>query len=149
MKNNRLTQVIAFGIMLVSLAIGAKAYAEDITVYKSPTCGCCSNWVDYLREEGFTVKTHNMSVLTGIKAQFGLTDERLMSCHTAIVDGYVVEGHVPVQDIRRLVAEKPDIIGVSAPGMPQLSPGMGSRIPKNYNVVSFDKNGTIDLFSMY
>jgi hypothetical protein len=73
----------------------------------------------------------------------------LKSCHTAVVDGYVVEGHVPVSDIQRLITEKPDIIGISAPGMPQMSPGMASIVPKDYDVLSFDKEGKIELFSSY
>ena len=72
-----------------------------------------------------------------------------MSCHTAIVGGYVVEGHVPANDIRRLLDDRPDVVGITAPGMPQLSPGMASRTPKNYDVLSFDKDGQIELFSRY
>ena len=72
-----------------------------------------------------------------------------MSCHTAIVDGYVVEGHVPAADIFRLLNEKPDIVGITAPGMPALSPGMGSEIPKDYDVLSFDEQGNVKVFSRY
>ena len=122
---------------------------ETITVYKSATCGCCGGWVDYLRDKGFRVETHDTDNLVDIKAKLGLTDRRLMSCHTAIVDGYVVEGHVPVNDIQRLIDEKPDIIGITAPGMPQFSPGMHSIEPKDYDVLSFDKNGKVELFSRY
>jgi hypothetical protein len=93
--------------------------------------------------------THDVDSLAKIKADLGLTDNRLRSCHTAVVDGYVVEGHVPVGDIQRLITEKPDIIGISAPGMPQMSPGMASTEPKDYDVLSFDKEGNIELFSSY
>ena len=130
------------------LAVDAE-FAEKITVYKTPTCGCCAAWVDYLRDNGFQVEAHNMPTLAGIKTKHGLTDRRLMSCHTAIVDGYVVEGHVPVDDIRRLLEDRPDILGITAPGMPQLSPGMHSIIPKDYDVLSFDEQGRIELFSRY
>lgn len=123
--------------------------AETVTVYKTPTCGCCSAWVDYLRDEGFEVEAHNLTDLTDVRAQHGLTDRRLMSCHTAVVGGYVVEGHVPVDDIRRLLNERPDVVGITAPGMPQLSPGMASRIPQDYDVLSFDKRGRIERFSRY
>ena len=140
-------------LLLLALYMTATAYAGEpattITVYKTPTCGCCNGWVDYLRGNGFSVETHNMSKLTDLKARFGLTDGKLMSCHTAVVDGYLVEGHVPVDDIRRLINEKPDIVGITAPGMPQLSPGMFSLEPKDYDVLSFDKHGRVELFSRY
>jgi hypothetical protein len=140
---------ICISIVAANLFADNTTAAETITVYKTPTCGCCEGWVDYLRDEGFTVETIDLDVLTDIKAKHGLTDQRLMSCHTAIIDEYVVEGHVPVNDIRRLIEEKPDIVGITAPGMPQLSPGMHSRIPKDYDVYSFNKDGDIEVFSRY
>jgi hypothetical protein len=144
--------------ILAALAFGfGNVYAEDVkpgaeatvTVYKTPTCGCCQDWVDYLKTSGFNVVAHNLDNLNAVKAQHGLTEPALMSCHTAIIDGYVVEGHVPVNDIRRLLSERPDVIGISAPGMPQMSPGMGSIEPRDYDVLSFDRQGRIDLFSRY
>jgi len=149
MNRFALTVTVVATLLATSLFAARAAYAEKITVYKTPTCGCCSGWVDYLRDNGFEVETHDLKSLVGIKAQHGLTDARLMSCHTAIVDGYVVEGHVPVNDIRRLISEKPDILGITAPGMPQMSPGMRSDIPKNYDVLSFDRQGRTDVFSRY
>lgn len=140
-------------LILATLALTSGVYAAEplstVTVYKTPTCGCCNGWVKYLRDNGFTVETHDLSNLAALKARFGLTQKRLMSCHTAIVDGYVVEGHVPADDVRRLIHEKPDIVGITAPGMPQLSPGMFSLEPKDYDVLSFDKNGNVDIFSSY
>lgn len=135
--------------LLLSAAAHAAGPGETVTVYKSPTCGCCTGWVDYMRENGFEVEAHNTDELTELKASLGLTDGRLMSCHTAVVDGYLVEGHVPVQDIRRLLAERPDVIGITAPGMPQMSPGMHSVEPKGYDVLSFDKQGNVEVFSRY
>lgn len=130
---------------------GAVATAEEpiVTVYKSPTCGCCQGWVDYLRDEGFQVQSHDVADVNPIKVRMGLVDSRLASCHTALVGGYVVEGHVPANDIRRLLRERPDIIGITAPGMPQLSPGMMSREPKGYDVLSFDERGQVSVFSRY
>ncbi|MEA3290831.1 MAG: DUF411 domain-containing protein [Pseudomonadota bacterium] len=136
-------------MMLGAMEAQAAETTQTITVYKSPTCGCCKGWVDYLRDNGFQVKTHDVSDLMGIKAKQGLTDRRLMSCHTALIDGYIVEGHVPVEDIRRLVNERPDVVGITAPGMPQMSPGMRSIEPKGYDVLSFDKRGDVELFSSY
>jgi len=136
-------------IVLLNGAAYAGENASKVVVYKSPTCGCCSGWVNYLQDNGFQVESHDVDSLTEIKINLGLTDERLRSCHTAVIDGYVVEGHVPVDDINRLVSEKPDIIGISAPGMPQMSPGMASIEPKDYDVLSFDKEGNIEVFSSY
>lgn len=139
-------------LVLLSLPFAGPALAADggeITVYKSPTCGCCTGWVEYLEKNGFEVTAHNTDQLNDIKAKLGLTDKRLMSCHTAVVDGYIVEGHVPVDDIKRLMSERPDIQGITAPGMPQLSPGMHSEIPKDYDVLSFDADGNIEVYSSY
>lgn len=144
-----------FFILLSILGLAQIALSEDInqlpqvTVYKTPTCGCCSAWVGYLKDNGFTVTSYDLNDLTEVKAKHGLTDPRLKSCHTAIVDGYVVEGHVPVDDIRRLLNDKPDVVGITAPGMPQMSPGMMSLVPQGYDVLSFDKRGKIELFSRY
>jgi len=136
-------------MFLLAGGAGAAEPLETVTVYKSPTCGCCDGWVEYLRDNGFEVETHNTDALTDIKAKLGLTDGRLMSCHTAVIGEYVVEGHVPVNDIRRLLNEKPDVVGISAPGMPQFSPGMQSVDPKGYDVLSFDESGEVELFSRY
>jgi len=141
---------VLFSIWLL-LAAGAVAAepANTITVYKTPTCGCCTGWVDYLRDNGFQVEAHDMQSLEQTRARLGLTDPRLMSCHTAVIDGYVVEGHVPANDIRRLLSERPDVVGITAPGMPQMSPGMFSIEPKDYDVLSFDDEGNVGLFSRY
>ena len=93
-----------------------------MTVYKSPTCGCCSGWVDYMQAEGFTVKSIDTDDVDSIKSEHGLTSPELKSCHTAIVDGYVIEGHVPANDVKRLLTERPGIVGLTAPGMPMMSP---------------------------
>jgi len=126
-----------------------KAELPLITVYKSPTCGCCTEWVTYLEDEGFSVTAIDHDDVDQIKAENGLTDPSLKSCHTALVDGYVVEGHVPASDIEKLLAERPDVIGLTAPGMPMMSPGMNSLIPKDYDVLAFQKNGKTRVFSSY
>ena len=156
MQNHPLKIIIP---MLIVLAFGfGNAYAEDsrhqdsqpITVYKTPTCGCCQGWVDYLKTRGFRVETHDLDNLDGIKTQHGLTDPALKSCHTAIVDGYVVEGHVPAADIRRLLAEKPKAIGLAVPGMPIGSPGMeqGSRRDP-YDVLLVLRDGRTRVFQAH
>ena len=139
-------------LLLLSLPFAGATLAGDsdeIVVYKSPTCGCCTGWVKYLEKNGFKVKAHNTDQLNEVREKLGLSDRRLMSCHTAVVDGYVVEGHVPADDIKRLLSERPDIAGITAPGMPQLSPGMHSETPKGYDVLSFDANGNIEVYSSY
>ena len=120
-----------------------------VEVWKSPTCGCCTGWVEYLEDEGFEVVAHDTDDVDAVKAALGLVDPRLKSCHTATIGDYVIEGHVPVSDIERLLAERPDVIGISAPGMPMMSPGMGSREPKDYDVVSFDEDGRVELFTRH
>ena len=152
MKTMKKVRVRLFGIwMVASLFLGAThANAETaIEVWKSPTCGCCQGWVDYMQDNGFTVVTHNLENLIPVKEQLGLTDRSLYSCHTALVEGYVIEGHVPVKDIRRLLSERPNVVGLTAPGMPALSPGMGSIEPKDYDVLSFDAQQNAQIFSQH
>ncbi len=124
---------------------------RDMKVYKTPNCGCCTDWVHYMEDEGFTVEAVDVShqELNVIKQKVGLS-RNLASCHTAFVDGYVVEGHVPAADVRRLLAERPEVTGLSVPGMPIGSPGMemGDRYDP-YHVVTFDESGGTDIFSSY
>lgn len=120
-----------------------------VEVWKSPTCGCCEAWVSYLEKAGFPVTAHNSRDMNAVKAKLGLPGPSVASCHTAIIDGYVVEGHVPVSDIEKLLTEKPDLVGISAPGMPMNSPGMGSEEPSGYDVISFDREGRERVFSSH
>ena len=116
-----LSLIIAVTGALVGMGVAYAATA--VTVYKSPACGCCEKYVGYLRENGFAVKAVNESNMDAIKKRYGMS--HVASCHTALVNGYVIEGHVPVSAIRKLLKEKPAIPGISAPGMPMNSPGMG------------------------
>jgi len=104
-------------------ACSSPAKAATLNVYKTPTCGCCTAWVDHLRANGFSVTVTEMDDVTPIARKLGVPDEA-RSCHTAIVDGYFVEGHVPVADIRKLLRERPQARGLAVPGMPIGSPGM-------------------------
>lgn len=126
-----------------------RKFGQEITVYKTASCSCCNGWVDYLRTQGFKVNRQDVEDLDQIKTRHGVTDPQLKSCHTAIVDGYVVEGHVPADDIWRLLSERPDIVGITAPGMPPMSPGMNSLEPKGYDVLSFDAQGATSVYSHY
>ena len=130
--------------LIVSLAlilanVGAVQAATAVTVYKSPTCGCCEKYVDYLRENGFAVKAVNESDMDAIKKHYGMS--HIASCHTALVNGYAVEGHVPVSAIRKLLKDKPDIVGISAPGMPKNSPGMGEMKKGTLTIYAVPKEG--------
>lgn len=120
-----------------------------MVVHKSPTCGCCQAWVDYIEKSGFTVETHDHEDMDSIKSELGLHDPSLKSCHTAVIDGYLIEGHVPVSDIKRLLEERPTALGLTAPGMPMLSPGMGSEDPQDYDVLLIDKENKSSVFSSY
>ncbi len=119
-----------------------------IEVYKTPTCGCCSKWIDHLESHGFEVRAHDLRDLSQLKRDHGVPRE-LASCHTAIVDGYVIEGHVPASDVARLLEERPAVRGLAVPGMPIGSPGMEGPRPERYHVYSFDSSGARQVFSTH
>lgn len=121
----------AIGIALAG-PVPAWAGERDAVVYKSPTCGCCTGWVDHLREHGYTAKVIDTHDMDGVKKLLGVP-EPMHSCHTARIGGYVIEGHVPAEAIDRLLAEKPAVAGLASSGMPLGSPGMSG--PKEENVV--------------
>lgn len=122
----------------------------EVVVYASPTCGCCGDWIAYMEDNGHTVQVEETQDLGAIKQQYGIPPE-LLSCHTAIVDGYVIEGHVPVDAISRLLDEKPDITGLAVPGMPLGSPGMEATgaAPQPFDVIAFDVAGNSEVFASY
>jgi len=120
-----------------------------ITVFKDPDCGCCKSWVDHLRKHGFDVAVRDTSDVAGAK-RTGRVPEPLHSCHTAFVNGYVIEGHVPAADVQRLLLEKPKVAGIAAPGMPAGSPGMemGGRVDR-YDVIAFHRDGTTRVYARH
>lgn len=143
-----------FGVVLVTILV-AFAVAADAAdrprmhVSKTATCGCCAAWVEHMQDAGYPVDVENMDhgSLISIKMRLGLT-ERTASCHTAVVDGYVVEGHVPAEDVARLLEERPDAVGLAVPGMPIGSPGMevgDEREP--YDVLLIRRDGRTEVFS--
>ena len=119
-----------------------------ITVYKSATCGCCALWVKHLEEAGFDVSVRETEALQAIKAEHGVGDH-LASCHTALIDGYVVEGHVPADDIRSMLANRPDIVGLAVPGMIIGTPGMeiAGQPAQPYQVLAFDREGRTTVYA--
>lgn len=140
-------------VLLLALALGAganlAASANDmVDVYKSPYCGCCGAWVEHMRQAGFAVRTHDVNDVPAARRQLGMP-ERLGSCHTAKVAGYVVEGHVPAADIRRLLKEKPQALGLAVPSMPPGSPGMESAKPMPYDTLLVQNNGATAVFAKH
>tara|TARA_B100000686_G_scaffold132216_1_gene139147 strand:- start:640 stop:1122 length:483 start_codon:yes stop_codon:yes gene_type:complete len=135
-------------ILAISLCgIISYAAATNIEVYKSPKCKCCARWVDHMRTNGFTVETKNIGNKKARK-RAGISPS-LGSCHTSLVDGYAIEGHVPANDIKRFLKERPNAIGLAAPGMPKGSPGMESPRPNPYNVLLINKKGNISVYSRH
>ena len=121
-----------------------------ILVYKTSTCGCCRGWVEHLREAGFSVDARDVAggnpELMRIKVDAGVPGQ-MAACHTALVDGYVVEGHVSADHIKQLVADRPSVAGIAVPGMPMGSPGMESPNAQPYRVLSWDNNGELAVFA--
>jgi len=122
-----------------------------LAVYKTPTCGCCSKWVEHMKQNGFTGHVTDLNDLSAIKTKHGVPS-KLQSCHTGVVNGYVVEGHVPASDVKRMLKERPAIAGLTLPGMPSGSPGMeapGSIKPPAYDVLTFDKKGGTRVYARH
>jgi len=120
-------------------------YSRVIQVYKTPTCGCCQAWVDRMEEAGFETEVLDLNDLAGVKMQYGVP-RNLASCHTSIVGGYVVEGHVPADAIERLLRERPEIHGIAVPGMPMGSPGMEGPFREAYNIIAIGLGGEQSVF---
>jgi hypothetical protein len=131
--------------LLATTAFSTAAAADPVRVYKSPTCGCCGKWVEHMRANGFEVQVQERDDLRLTKLLHGVP-ARLQSCHTAIVDGYVVEGHVPADVVRRLIEERPAVRGVAVPGMPMGSPGMEGPVKQPYAVLTFDDDGNTQVY---
>lgn len=153
------THLKAFGIGIVLAAVALGAYVQwgsgatadlpEVTVYKSPTCGCCAEWVTHLRDNGFPVNVEEEVNVQPVKQRLGVP-RTLASCHTAVVEDYVVEGHVPAADIKRLLRDQPSLHGLSVPGMPVGSPGMeqGDYV-EPYAVVGFNPQGDTTVVARY
>jgi hypothetical protein len=151
-------RTFALGASILALALttgaappsgtGAAAKKPTITVYKDPSCGCCKSWVEHLIKHGYRVEAKDTPEMTEIKRTLGVPD-RLSACHTAVSNGYLIEGHVPAADIARLLKEKPKVAGLAVPGMPMGSPGMEGPRSQHYQVLSFDKTGKTKVFASY
>lgn len=145
----KLTYSLLAGSLLVGAlwSVAANATATTVDVYKSATCKCCAKWVDHMRANGFTVNTHDVGNKE-VRERAGISTT-LGSCHTALVDGYAIEGHVPAQDIKRFLKERPRAIGLTAPGMPHGSPGMEGARSDPYDVLLINKQGDTTVYSRH
>lgn len=129
----------------------AQGAGPAIHVMKDPNCGCCSGWIEILENDGFIVTTEPSlgTLLMRYKLDNGIP-QRMVSCHTGRIDGYMIEGHVPVADIRRLLDDRPDAVGLAVPGMPYGSPGMGPESEREaYEVFLIRRDGSTEVFSRY
>ncbi|ODS53757.1 MAG: hypothetical protein ABS36_12520 [Acidobacteria bacterium SCN 69-37] len=141
---------VAFGTvaLLGGLTVSAQSTGTSVTVYKDPSCGCCAKWVDHLKQNGFATKVIKSRQLDDIKTEKHVP-RQARSCHTALVNGYAIEGHVPASDVQRLLKERPSgIVGLAVPGMPIGSPGMEmpGRKAQPFDVLAFDKDGHTRVF---
>jgi hypothetical protein len=133
-------------VLLLRIAGPSAAEPVKVQVYKSPTCGCCQKWVEHLKASGYDVSVSNVPDVAPVKRELGVP-QGAASCHTAFVGGYFVEGHVPAEDVSRLLAEHPDIAGIAVPGMPLGSPGMEGPNAPPYKVYAVKRDGTLAVFA--
>jgi hypothetical protein len=138
---------VALAAATVAPIMCARAAATAIEVWTGPSCGCCHSWIDHLKSNGFTVTTHDGGN-TEARARLGMPID-YGSCHTGLVGGYAVEGHVPAREIHRLLAERPEAIGLAVPGMPRGSPGMESPVHDPYDVWLVGRDGRATVFQSY
>ncbi len=148
-------RIAVIAVVLVAFA-GGWLYAgrtplvdgTKVVMYQNPACGCCSKWAAHMEATGFTGEIHKTDQLNSIKQREGITPETA-SCHTSMVDGYLVEGHVPAREIARLITDRPDVKGIAVPGMPMGSPGMEGGRTDHYDVLSIDHEGNTAVFASY
>ena len=138
--------MIPVGVVAQRASKPAPPAPQAITIYKTATCGCCTKWVDHLKAAGFNPTVHVVENMSQSPITKGVPDA-LRSCHTATLEGYLVEGHVPADVIKQLVKEKPRVEGIAVPGMPAGSPGMESPNPEPYDVIAFDAAGKTKVFA--
>ncbi len=144
-------KVIIFALLILNVLINSTTVSAneiDITVYKSPTCGCCNKWITHLEKEGFKVTAINKQDMRQVKEKFSVKRE-YQSCHTAKVGRYFIEGHVPAADIKKLLIDKPYAKGLAAPGMPMGSPGMEGHRKDDYSVILINKQDKATVYAQH
>ena len=149
---SRRDAALALTALVVAPAMGLAATpGVPLEVWKDPSCGCCKDWVAHMEANGFQVKVHD-SGNNGVRAQLRI-DKKYGSCHTALVGGYAIEGHVPAREVRRLLKERPAAIGLAAPGMPVGSPGMDGAVyagrKDEYSVLLLARDGSASVYRTY
>jgi hypothetical protein len=130
------------------LGVAQAQRATRVEVYKNPSCGCCTEWAKHMRANGFEVRTHEVSDIDPIRRRLGMPQD-LVSCHTAIVEGYAIEGHVPAAEVKRMLKERPQAIGLAVPGMPQDAPGMDLNKGEPYDVLLVARDGRYKVYQHY
>lgn len=150
MTIDRRRALLAAGATALAPLARAKTPTQSVTIYKDPSCGCCGSWVDHLKRAGFTTTVDDSQDMAQIKTKLGVPAD-LTSCHTGVTGGYVIEGHVPAADIKKLLKTKPKAVGIAVPGMPANSPGMEAPGAPNerYTVWLFRKDGTRSAFAQH
>lgn len=151
-KNN--TKTLIFSAMFLA-ALGAgmtffssPSHAEVVDVYLTRTCGCCKKWVDHLNKSGFKTKLTYVDDLSEVKSKYNIP-QKASSCHTGVINGKFIEGHVPASAITKMLKEKSEVRGIAVPGMPMGSPGMEGPYRENYDVIALDKNNNASIFASY
>ncbi len=146
-KKHLLLALLAGALVTCGVLIARTSSAgQQITVYKTPTCGCCAKWVDHLEANGFRVKAVDLADVTPMRLRYGVPAD-LRSCHTALVNGYFVEGHVPAEEIRRMLENEEPIAGLAVPAMPMGSPGMEGPRSDPYDIIAVEKDGGRRIFA--
>ena len=121
----------------------------EMTVYRSPSCGCCGVWIEHAKKHGFKIKDIKTESIEALKQKYNVPPE-LVSCHTTIIDGYVMEGHIPADDIKRFLEQKPELAGLAVPGMPLGTPGMeAGDLKQPFQVLAFNDKGEVEVFNEY
>lgn len=144
----RNTLVAIASLILLAISSPSQSSGPLLTVFKTPTCACCGKWVEHLRANGFAVKVQEVNDTAGYERQYRVP-RSMVSCHTAVVNGYTIEGHVPAAEIKRLLSERPKAVGLAVPGMPVGSPGMEAAHSNAYSVFVFDESGHASVYANY
>lgn len=147
MKRRNSLAAIA-SLILLAISSPSQTAGPLVTVFETPTCACCGKWVEHLRANGFAVKVQEVNDTAGYERQYRVP-RTMESCHTAVVNGYTIEGHVPAADIKRLLNEKPKAVGLAVPGMPVGSPGMEAAHSEAFSVFVFDEGGHTSVYARY
>jgi len=135
-------------LFVVAISSSSQSSGPLVTVFKTPTCGCCGKWVEHLKANGFTVEVQEVNDTSAYERQYRVP-RSIVSCHTAVVNGYTIEGHVPAAEIKRLLSEQPKVVGLAVPGMPVGSPGMEAAHSDAYSVFVYNESGHASIYARY